>query len=176
MKVEVRKPVRVGDSSWGYIITKTFVDEDKGRVLVVIRTRSRKELITLPVGAVEVQGLHKEWQDVWIREGRYDIIEGHDSKGCRLWRMYYDAEEGAPSHYLVSVEGWARRVEGDVKCFIEMEGSSRTGRHGNRFSLLAISEGAMVVVTSYYGETYVARCEDGELRKVAEGDVPPSEW
>jgi hypothetical protein len=127
-------------------------------------------LLTVPYDAIREDKL---------ADGVYRIEEAQDKRGQRLLRFFY--HDGDAEFVLFSVPGHIvpEACEGEVIVLAKASGHSRTGRSGDRWSLVAAQPGAVVAYEGYYcgDPTYVRVTWDG-LISLGESTatLPPSEW
>jgi hypothetical protein len=127
-------------------------------------------LLTVPYDAIREDKL---------ADGVYRIEEAQDRRGQRLLRFF--RHDGDAEFVLFSVPGHIvpDACEGEMIVLAKAEGHSRTGRHGDRWSLVAARPGAVVAYEGYYRDdpVYVRVTMDG-LISLGESTatLPPSEW
>jgi hypothetical protein len=113
-------------------------------------------------------------------EGIYRVEETQDKRGQRLLRFF--RHDGDAEFVLFSVPGFVvpEASEGEVIVLAKARGYSRTGRHGDRWSLAAARPGAVVAYEGYYrhGDPVYMRVTMDGLISLGESTatLPPSEW
>jgi len=159
----------------GWLSTHTTEPSPSGRVLVEVRGHSGcsrwvEALLTVPYDAIRADKL---------ADGVYRVEETQDRRGQRLLRFFH--ADGDAEFVLISIPGFVvpDASEGEVVVLAKASGHSRTGRHGDRWSLVAVRPGSVVAYEGYYrgDPTYVQVTWDG-LVPLGESDavLPPSEW
>lgn len=165
----------------GWLTTRVTAPVN-GRVLLEVRGHSGRSswteaLITVPEHAL--CPAEDFWSECGLVDRVYRIEETTDKRGQRLLRFYY--HQGDAEFVLFSVPGFVVRsaCEGEVIVLAKASGSSRTGRNGDRWSLVAAEIGAIVAYEGYYRDdpVYVRVTESG-IVSVGETEavLPPSEW
>jgi hypothetical protein len=154
-----------------------------GRVLVEVRGHSGhsrwvEALFTVPADALRPS--EDYWSECELNDGVYRIEETQDRRGQRLLRLFYadgDAEFvmfSIPGHIVPDV------CEGEVIVLAQASGHSRTGRHGDRWALVAARPEAVVAYEGYYrsGDPVYVRVTWEGIVALGESTatLPPSEW
>jgi hypothetical protein len=168
----------------GYLSTHITDPAPNGRVLVEVRGHSGKSswteaLFTVPQDAL--RPTEDFWSECELVDGVYKVEETQDKRGQRLLRLF--RHDGDAEFVLFSVPGFVVRsaCEGEVIVLAKAEGNSRTGRNGDRWSLVAARPNAVVAYEGYHDRpgdpTYVRVTWDG-LQTLGESTatLPPSEW
>jgi hypothetical protein len=168
----------------GWLTTHTTDPAPNGRVLVEIRghsghSRWTEALITVPADAIKsAEGDY--WSECELIDSTYRVEETQDKRGQRLLRLFH--HDGDAEFVLFSIPGHIvpDASEGDFIVLAEAEGHSRTGRSGDRWSLVAARPGAVVAYAGYHGRgdpIYVRVTMDG-IQPLGESEavLPPSEW
>jgi hypothetical protein len=166
----------------GYLTTHLTDPAPNGRVLVEVRGHSGKSrwteaLFTVPADALRPS--ENYWSECELCEGIYRVEETQDKRGQRLLRFFH--AEGDAEFVLFSIPGFVvpEACEGEVIVLAKAEGYSRTGRHGDRWSLVAAQPGAVVAYEGYYrGDPVYVRVTKEGIVSVGETEavLPPSEW
>jgi hypothetical protein len=178
--VVATRSVRFPKSGW--LSTHATDPAPNGRVLVEIRghsghSRWTEALITVPADAL------RPTEDFWSEcelEGVFRVEEAQDRRGQRLLRFF--RHDGDAEFVLFSVPGHTvpDACEGEVIVLAKAEGHSRTGRSGDRWSLVAAQPGAVVAYEGYYnrGDPVYVRVTKEGIVSVGETEavLPPSEW
>ena len=178
--VAVARSVRFPKSGW--LSTHATDPAPNGRVLIEVRGHSGKSswteaLFTVPADAL--RPTEDFWSECELVDGVYRIEETRDKRGQRLLRFFY--HDGDAEFILFSVPGFIvpEACEGEMIVLAKAEGHSRTGRSGDRWSLVAAQPGAVVAYEGYYrgDPTYVRVTAEG-LIPLGESTatLPPSEW
>jgi len=166
----------------GWLSTHTTEPSPSGRVLVEVRghsghSRWTEALLTVPSSALRPS--EDYWSECELVDGCYRIEEAQDRRGQRILRLFH--ADGDAEFVLISIPGFVvpDASEGEVVVLAKASGHSRTGRHGDRWSLVAVRPGSVVAYEGYYrgDPTYVQVTWDG-LVPLGESDavLPPSEW
>jgi hypothetical protein len=181
--VVTTRSVRFPKSGW--LSTHVTNPAPNGRVLVEVRGHSghswwTEALLTVPADALRpTEGDY--WSECELVDEVYTVEETQDRRGQRLLRLFYADREA--DFILISLAGHIvpSACEGEVIVLAKAEGYSRSGRHGDRWSLVAARPNAVVAYEGYYDRpgdpTYVQVTWDG-LQTLGESTVslPPSEW
>jgi hypothetical protein len=178
--VVATRSVRFPKSGW--LSTHATDPAPNGRVLVEVRghsghSRWTEALITVPADALRPS--ENYWSECELCEGIYRVEETQDKRGQRLLRFFH--AEGDAEFVLFSIPGFVvpEACEGEVIVLAKAEGYSRTGRHGDRWSLVAAQPGAVVAYEGYYrGDPVYVRVTKEGIVSVGETEavLPPSEW
>jgi hypothetical protein len=176
--VKVIEEVRFPGRYWRWLSTRA-VGPQNGRVLIEVRGHSGQSswpevLLTAPEGAVKV-----EEKNISLLPGKYRVEEGQDRRGMRLLRVFQ--EETDTNLIMFSVDGFLvpEASDPEVREIAKARGKSRTGLHGDCWSLLAGPVGAIVAVQGYEARDprYYRVTPEG-LACIGESDavIHPSEW
>lgn len=155
------------------------------RVLLDVRGHSGMSswpcvLFTAPEAAVDIAN-----DTITLRPGPYRLQEAQDKRGQRLLRFYEANEANAKDALLAfSVDGHLVPEASDqgVVELARAEGYSRTGRHGDRWALIAAPPGAIIAVEPYepHGENDpdYYRVQPNGLEALGNTDavLSPDEW
>jgi len=158
-----------------WLTTHTTEPSPSGRVLVEVRGHSGcsrwvEALLTVPYDAIREDKL---------ADGVYRIEEAQDRRGQRLLRLFH--ADGDAEFVMFSIPGHIvpEASEGEFIVLAKAEGHSRTGRHGDRWSLVAACPGSIIAYEGYYsGDPVYAMVTEEGLKPLGESDavLPPSEW
>jgi hypothetical protein len=180
--VAAARSVRFPKSGW--LSTHTTNPAPNGRVLVEVRGHSGKSSWTEALFTVPQDALRPAEGDFWseceLEDGVYKVEEAQDKRGQRLLRLF--PTEGDAEFVLFSIPGFVvpDACEGEVIVLAEASGHSRTGRSGDRWSLVAAQPGAVVAYEGYYhrGDPIYVRVTTEGLIPLGESTatLPPSEW
>jgi hypothetical protein len=134
-------------------------------------------LITVPADAL--RPTEDFWSECELVDGIYRVEEAQDKRGQRLLRFF--RHDGDAEFVLFSVPGHIvpDACEGEVIVLAKAEGHSRTGRSGDRWSLVAAQPDAVVAYEGYYRDDPVyAKVTWNGLQPLGESTatLPPSEW
>jgi len=173
--VRAVQPVRFPNA--GYLRTRVTEPVNE-RILVEVQGRSGQSrwteaLFTLPADAF-CEGA--------LAEGIYEIREAQDKRGRRLLRFFRVGEDAGVEFLLFGIDGFIvpAACEGEIEVLAEAVGHSRSGRHGDRWSLVAARCDAVIAYAGYYhrgGPIYVRVTSHGLLSLgESEAVLPPSEW
>jgi hypothetical protein len=179
--VVATRSVRFPKSGW--LSTHPTDPAPNGRVLVEIRghsghSRWTEALITVPADAL--RPTEDFWSECELVDGIYRVEEAQDRRGQRLLRLFH--ADGDAELVLFSIPGFVvpEASEGEVIVLAEASGHSRTGRSGDRWSLVAAQPGAVVAYEGYYhhGDPVYMRVTMDGLVPLGESTatLPPSEW
>lgn len=186
MIVKVGKKIEFPSYTSGWLSTR-IAGPLNGRILLEVRGHSGMSswpcgLLTVPEEAVRIgrrNGTTSEYEVV-LNPSIYNIAKGEDKKGNALWRFYN--AEGQTNLVLFSVSGSIvpEASDSNIVIVLEAEGYSRTGKHGERWSLLVAPVGAVVAIEPYYsiGDPIYYRVTDDGIIELGGTDavLPPSEW
>jgi len=179
--IAAARSVRFPKSGW--LTTHITEPSPSGRVLVEIRGHSgmrrwTEALLTVPSDALRPsEGDY--WSECELVDGIYKLEEAQDRRGQRLLRLFH--ADGDAEFVLISIPGFVvpDASEGEVVVLAEASGHSRTGRHGDRWSLVAVRPNVVVAYEGYYrgDPTYMRVTWDG-VQPLGESEavLPPSEW
>lgn len=129
----------------------SVIGPHNGRMLLEICGRSGMSiwseiLLTVPEAALSQQ------EEVALLPGVYRLSEGQDRRGQRLIRFYHaDPADDVQPLLLFSVDGFLvpEASSPEAREIARAEGRSRSGRHGERWALIAAPQGAVVAVAPY---------------------------
>ncbi|WPX08130.1 hypothetical protein [Anaerocellum danielii] len=175
IRVKVTEPIKLPSGGW--VSTKIVGPSDNGRVLVELRGHSGIRswccaALTFPVHAINIE-------EKTILPGVYSIQEGKDRKGRIITRFYKSSE--VAEYILFGIDGFieSEGSSGEYVDVVRASGYSRTGKHGDRYSLVAAKPGAVIAVEPYdYDPIYYRVTEDGTIQCIGDTDIilPPDEW
>lgn len=183
MVVKVLDPIRFPNGGW---LSSNVVGPNKGRMLVEIRGHSGMSswcngLLTCPENAIIVEQRY-EWSSkkIYLLPGKYEVQDGQDKRGQRIIRFYRTTEE--PNLVLFPAYGFLvpEASTNNVQSLLECEGYSRTGRNGDRWSLIIAPIEAVVAIEPYDSNNdpvyYRVSANGIENLGITDAVLHPDEW
>ena len=183
MVVKVLDPVRFPNGGW---LSSNAIGPHNGRMLVEIRGHSGMSswcngLLTCPENAITVEQKY-EWasKKIHLLPGNYEVQDGQDKRGQRIIRFYHTTEE--PNLVLFPAYGFLvpEASTDNVQHLLECEGYSRTGRNGDRWSLIIAPIGAVVAIEPYDSNNdpvyYRVSANGIENLGITDAVLHPDEW
>ena len=179
MIVKVRNELPLEDVRWGWLSTE-IIGPRNGRILIQISGHSGmsvwcEALLTVPESSFDSK-------KKTLLPGVYEIQEAEDKRGRRLVKLFRVDDSHETNLIMFAVDGFVVPEVSDegVIPIIETEGYSRTGRHGDRFSVVAAPIGTVVAVEPYEAgpdPDYYEITENG-ARYLGSSDavLHPDEW
>jgi hypothetical protein len=149
------------------------------RVLVEVRGRSGQQSWIAASFTVPVDALCYTWDWTAKRELKEGVYQVEQVEGAQ--NLHLSHADGNTEFILFSLPAHIvpEACEGEVIVLAKARGYSRTGRHGDRWSLAAARPGTVVAYEGYYRDdpVYVRVTMDG-LVPLGESTatLPPSEW
>lgn len=184
--VKVIKKINFPDARW---LSHNVVGPHNNRLLVEVRGHSGNSswveaLMTFPQNAIGSKTYNPygsfDWINYWINPGVYNIQEAQDKRGRRLLRFYTSDIE--PSLILFDTHGYLVQEASskNVISLVQCQGSSRTGKNGNRWSLIIAAPGNIVAIEPYdsYGDPIYYRVHQDSIEELGNTDavLHPDEW
>jgi hypothetical protein len=131
-------------------------------------------VLTAPADAVKV-----EEKEIYLLPGGYQVERAADRRGIRLVRFYTKEED--TDLIVFAADGFVVQdaFTGEIDVIAAAEGHSRSGRHGDRWSLIVAKIGSIVAIQPYESidpKYYRVSLEGLVLLGESDAVLPPEEW